>query len=207
MLKVDNMMTDMGALLNQYYDELGFEMSHRTSAVVHETGVPGDEGPPLTEKEVTKWLEKFLRHKIMVLIFIGPIEGVLSLKIYDNDEADVHEITTAPGMMVVLRPDIMSHQHIALGKAMTISSFFIDGHTFQKRHPTGGWTMCPAARELDKWGMERIKVLKELLIVMALPSAMCWCDMMSGRRTTIMPGAVVISWTSASSLSYIFRDR
>lgn len=161
LLKVDGMVTDMGALLNQYYDELGFDMSHRTSAVLHESGAPDEEGPPLTEKDVSNWLEKFLRHKLMVLAFIGPMEGVLSLKVYNDDETDAYEIPTAPGMMVVLRPDIMSHQHIALGKTLVLSSFFIDGHAFQKSHATGGWIMCPPARELDNWAMERIKVLKD----------------------------------------------
>lgn len=153
------MITSIGVALGPYTDWLGFDISHRSNLLVHETGIP-DNAPPLTEKDVTRWLEKFLRHTAMVIVFLGPMEGVLTLQLFNEEEAEAHEIATAPGTMVVLRPDILSHHHVALGKTLAVSSFFINAHAFQKRHPTGGWIMCPAARELDRWAMERVRGLK-----------------------------------------------
>jgi len=157
--EVDGLMSRVGVELSPHFDLLGFEFSHRSNAIVHEAGIPG-EGPALSEGDVTKWLEKFLRHNVMVLVFLGPMEGALKLKVYEEDAADAHEVPTPPGRMVVLRPDLLSHQHVALGKAVVVSSFFVHAHAFQKRHATGGWIMCPVARELDKWAMERAKALK-----------------------------------------------
>nr|AQS99179.1 type I polyketide synthase [Gambierdiscus excentricus] len=157
--QINSMITSIGVSLGPHTDRLGFDLTHRSHALLHETGIP-DAGPPLTEKDVTRWLEKFLRHTLMVVVFLGPAEGVLTLKVFEEEEAEAYEVPTAAGTMVVLRPDILSHQHVSLGRAMAVSSFFIHVHAFQKRHPTGGWNMCPAARELDRWAMDKVRALK-----------------------------------------------
>eukprot|EP00930_Biecheleria_cincta_P003139 TRINITY_DN104075_c0_g1_i1.p1 TRINITY_DN104075_c0_g1~~TRINITY_DN104075_c0_g1_i1.p1 ORF type:complete len:1195 (+),score=182.04 TRINITY_DN104075_c0_g1_i1:72-3587(+) len=158
---VDNTLTAITQLINHCHTALGFFSSHRTPAVVHEAGIPRDV-PDLTEKDVTMWLDKFLRHKIMAVAFFGPMEGALKLQVYDDEDADVHEVRTSPGTVVVLRPDLLSHHHIALGKAVALSCFSIQGTPFSKRHETGGWIMCPVARELDRWAMQRVRMLKEM---------------------------------------------
>uniref|UniRef100_A0A7S4PZ26 Ketosynthase family 3 (KS3) domain-containing protein n=1 Tax=Alexandrium monilatum TaxID=311494 RepID=A0A7S4PZ26_9DINO len=157
--EVDAMISSVGVTLGPHTARLGVEVSHRSNALLHEAGIP-DDGPPLTERDITKWLEKFLRHTVMVIVFLGPMDGVLTLKVFEEQEAEAYEVKTEPGTMVVLRPDMLSHEHVALGRALAVSSFFIDAHTFRKRHPTGGWVMCPAARELDRWAMERVRTLK-----------------------------------------------
>jgi len=157
--EVDAMMMDYGAMLNQWTDVLGFSASHRSTGFVHEAGLP-ETSPLLNEQDVSKWLDKFLRHKVMIILFLGPVQGVLRLQVYANEDAEIHEVLTKPGMLVLLRPDLLSHSHVAIGKAIAVTSFLIDGHAYQKRHPTGGWIVCPPAVALDQWAMNRIKELK-----------------------------------------------
>eukprot|EP00931_Biecheleriopsis_adriatica_P055598 TRINITY_DN32914_c0_g1_i1.p1 TRINITY_DN32914_c0_g1~~TRINITY_DN32914_c0_g1_i1.p1 ORF type:complete len:1181 (-),score=231.29 TRINITY_DN32914_c0_g1_i1:30-3572(-) len=164
LVAVDDLLTEFTQLVNQGEDILGFTSTHRTPAVLHEAGVPRV-APELCEKDVTTWLDKFLRHKVMAVAFFGPMEGALKLQVYDDDDADVYEVRTSPGTLVLIRPDILSHHHVALGKAVAISCFSIQGTPFSKRHKTGGWIMCPVARELDRWAMCRVQQLKESLKV------------------------------------------
>mmetsp|Transcript_16952 Transcript_16952/g.49639 ORF Transcript_16952/g.49639 Transcript_16952/m.49639 type:complete len:1003 (-) Transcript_16952:88-3096(-) len=155
---VDDLISNVGLDLLPHFGLFG-DPSHRSVAVVHEAGAPG-EGLKLEDADVTKWLEKFLRHKLMVIVFLGPMEGVLRLQVYGDDDAEAHEVPTPPGTIVILRPDIISHQHVALGKAIAISSFFVQAGHFHKAHRTGGFVMCPPARELDRWAMQRVRELK-----------------------------------------------
>lgn len=160
LMKLDDTITSLGLRMEPYYYRLGIEVSHRSIAVVHEAGEPDEEPAPLTEKQVTKWLAQFIRHKVMVLMFLGPTSGTLELKPYVIKETELFEVTTTPGTMVVLRPDLMSHRHFAPGRAFAISSFYLTGH-MGRRTPVGGWQMIPAAKELDDWTIARLRQLKE----------------------------------------------
>lgn len=158
--QADNIFGNLCSLLQDYSDFLSFEAPHYTVGVVHEDGLPSDPATSLTEKDVDTWLNIFLRQKIMAILFLGPVEGVLRMKVYSDDNADVQEVRTRPGMLVLLRSDHFSLEHLALGQAFAVSSFFLQGgHT--KRHPTHGWNVTQSARELDQWAMERLAVLKE----------------------------------------------
>eukprot|EP00440_Ansanella_granifera_P014072 gb/GFBE01015293.1/.p1 GENE.gb/GFBE01015293.1/~~gb/GFBE01015293.1/.p1 ORF type:complete len:1187 (+),score=233.74 gb/GFBE01015293.1/:1-3561(+) len=159
---IDNLLTSITQMVNNCNDILGFHSSHRTPGMLHEAGVPRSP-PELKEKDVPKWLDIFLRARVMAVAFFGPMEGALKLQVYDDEDADVHEVRTSPGTLVVLRPDILSHHHIALGKAIAISCCAIQGATFSKRHNTGGWVMNPVARELDRWAMNRVMEMKAAL--------------------------------------------
>jgi polyketide synthase-associated protein len=158
--KLDQTITQFGFRIEPYLDRLGFEVSHRTHAVVHKAGEPDEDITPLTPKEVLKWLSQFVRHRVMVLIFVGPNQGTLEVTPYDTEDAGMCEIPTPPGTIVILRPDLMSHKHFSPGKSFVISSFFLQGH-LGKRTPQGGYLMIPAAKELDDWMVERLKQLKE----------------------------------------------
>jgi len=96
----------------------------------------------------------------MVVVFLGPTPGTLELQPYETEDTELHEVQTVPGMIVVLRPDLMSHKHFSPGRSIAISSFFLTGHLL-RRPPAEGWPMIPPARELDEWTMGRLKELKE----------------------------------------------
>mmetsp|Transcript_130196 Transcript_130196/g.417852 ORF Transcript_130196/g.417852 Transcript_130196/m.417852 type:complete len:1033 (-) Transcript_130196:55-3153(-) len=157
--EVDTAMGELCSLCREYSDILGFEAPFYSTGVVHEAGVP-DQAPVLRHKDIDVWLDKFLRHKVMAISFFGPMEGVLRLQVYGDEEAEMHEVLTKPGMLVLLRPDLMSHEHVTLGKAIVVSSFFLDAHAYHKRHPEGGWILCPHAVVLDRWAMKKLEALK-----------------------------------------------
>lgn len=147
--------------LEDALDRLGIQVSHRTLGVIHKADENlRDEVASLSEREVTKWLSQFLRHRIMVLVFLGPSSGILELQPYATEDTVPHEVHTEPGTMVILRPDILSHRHFATGKSFALSSFFLAGHLC-KRPPAGGWRMVPAAKQLDEWTVMRLQQLKE----------------------------------------------
>nr|AQS99246.1 type I polyketide synthase [Gambierdiscus excentricus] len=161
LMKVDYTITHLGFRMEPYLDLLGFDVTHRSLAVVHQTGEPDEdeESVALDEKTVMKWLACFLRHKVMVIVFLGPTSGTLELQPYSTEDTELHEVLTAPGMIVILRPDLMSHKHFSPGMSVALSSFFLTGGL--SKRATEGWTMIPPARELDEWTMGRLKVLKE----------------------------------------------
>jgi polyketide synthase-associated protein len=161
--KLDQTITQFGFRIEPYLERLNFSVTHRSHAVVNQAGEPDEEVTPLNNFQVMKWLPQFIRHKIMVLVFIGPNQGTLELKPFDTDDAEMCEIQTPPGTIVILRPDIMSHKHFSPGKSFVISSFFLQESVGKsgKRAPQGGWPLIPAAKELDDWMMERLKQYKE----------------------------------------------
>jgi len=157
--RLDSLMTDTAQELGPFFDSIGFDFTHRTRSVVHETGIP-TQSPDLTEHHVTTWLEKFLRHKVMAIVFVGPIVGNLKLQVHEDEDVDSYEIPVPPGRMVLLRPDILAHEYVSLGKATAVSTFFIQGQAYKKNHATGGFLMCPVAKEMDKWAMDRVAQLR-----------------------------------------------
>jgi len=153
---LDSELHKVGSEVIPFMGNIGADVSHRTATVLHETGAADDETPPLTEKEVAKWLGQFSKHKLMAIIFLGPSKGTLELRPYNNNETESFEVRSLPGMMVLLRPDMMAHKYFAPGKAMAVSCFFLPGKS--KRQST---QLCPIARELDEWVMDRLRQIKD----------------------------------------------
>lgn len=173
--KLDYTVSHVGMRMEPYLEHLGFEVSHRGLAIVHQSGEPDEdeEAAPLTEPDVMKWLGTFMRHKLMVCVFLGPTTGTLELLPYDQDETDIHEVHTESGMIVVLRPDLMSHKFYSPSRSFVFSAFFLSG-ALGKHGPKEGWPMIPPARELDEWSLQRLKdhfeEAKEGRMISALPS-------------------------------------
>ncbi|CAE8642132.1 unnamed protein product [Polarella glacialis] len=164
LMKLDSTMTHLGFHMEPYLGIMGFDVSHRSRAVVHQAGEPDEEPVALTEKEVMRWLAQFLRHKVMVIVFLGPASGTLELQPHIAEDAETLEIRTVPGMIVVLRPDILSHKHFSPGRAVAMSSFFLQGNLHRQSGRAvgrGGSQMTPAAKELDDWTVGRLRELKE----------------------------------------------
>jgi polyketide synthase-associated protein len=160
LVAVDNTLTKMGYIIEPYVHRLGFDMTHRSVAVVHQVGEPDEDTPPLDEQEVSKWQEQFLRHKIMAIVFIGPKVGTLELQPYDAEDAEVHKIKTTPGTVVLVRADTMSHKYMANGESFAVSSFFMSAVIDKRMQPTGGYHLTPAAKIIEDWSAQRIATLK-----------------------------------------------
>eukprot|EP00418_Pyrodinium_bahamense_P022537 CAMPEP_0179147920 /NCGR_PEP_ID=MMETSP0796-20121207/71541_1 /TAXON_ID=73915 /ORGANISM="Pyrodinium bahamense, Strain pbaha01" /LENGTH=1039 /DNA_ID=CAMNT_0020848571 /DNA_START=70 /DNA_END=3189 /DNA_ORIENTATION=+ len=156
---MDLMMTRIGYLLEPYIDRIGFDMTHRSNAVLSRAGEAEEETPPLTELEVSKWQSQFLRHRLMVLIFLGPKSGNLELEPFETADADPHQVKTGPGTMVVLRADKMTHKHSSSGDSYVLSSFYMTD-VIKKRAPEGGWRLTPAAKMMEDWTLRRLQSLK-----------------------------------------------
>nr|AQS99224.1 type I polyketide synthase [Gambierdiscus polynesiensis] len=156
---MDHTLTRIGYILEPYFEQLELDLTHRSSAVVHLAGDAEDETPPLNEVAVSKWQSQFLRHRLMVVIFLGPKDGTLEMQPYDTDNADPHQVKTQPGTAVVLRADTMSHRFAGAGEVLSISCFFMT-EMIRKRAPQGGYQLIPAARTIEAWTFQRLKDLK-----------------------------------------------
>jgi len=159
--QIDTAMMHLGFHMEPYMNSCGLNVSHRSRSHVHQAGEPGEDPVPLTEKDVTKWLAIYLRHKVMVIVFLGPSVGTLELKPYNTEDAETFEIKTYPGTLVVLRPDVLSHKHFSPGRSFAMSSFFLKNDSKTGGTKKTGDTMIPAAKELDDWSMSRLRELKE----------------------------------------------
>lgn len=156
--KLQDQLEKVGNEVIPFMSALSADVSFRTNTILHEAGAAEDETPPLVEKDVAKWLGQFSKHKLMAIIFLGPSKGTLELRPYHNDETETFEVRSVPGMMVLLRPDMMAHRYYAPGKAMALSCFFLSSKGIKRPGPQ---VMAPVARELDEWVMDRLRQIKD----------------------------------------------
>eukprot|EP00929_Paragymnodinium_shiwhaense_P007314 TRINITY_DN111235_c0_g1_i1.p1 TRINITY_DN111235_c0_g1~~TRINITY_DN111235_c0_g1_i1.p1 ORF type:complete len:1193 (-),score=289.97 TRINITY_DN111235_c0_g1_i1:44-3622(-) len=160
---VDHTLSDLVFLVEPHISALGADLGHRTAATIHRCSRRADNAaaldPALKEVDVEKWLMQFVRHTLMVAIFLGPTDGVLTLEPYDTPDADPLRLSIWPGCVVVLRPDLMSHHFSSLGKSLTATCFCLDATT--KRFSLEG-KLKPAVSALDNWMTSRLKTLKTL---------------------------------------------
>mmetsp|Transcript_69036 Transcript_69036/g.202089 ORF Transcript_69036/g.202089 Transcript_69036/m.202089 type:complete len:1148 (-) Transcript_69036:153-3596(-) len=159
--KLDTAMTETAAIINETVNGLGFSCPTRTVGILSETGMTGDEAPELGFEEASTWLSTFMRHKLMIILCLGPIQGTLELCPFDDD-ADVYEVPTKPGTMIVLRADAMTHRHYAQSKAHMLTCFLLEekpaGKKMLAMQELG---MIPVAREIYDWTLTKMKELKE----------------------------------------------
>jgi len=140
---------------------MGFQCRWRTHALLHETGMPSEVMPALTEHEAASWLASFSRAKLMMLAILGPIAGTLELDPFD-EETEPFEFHTTPGTIVLLRADLMSHKHFAHSRAFVLSSFLFSGRTASRKgEAVTNANMPPCAIELENWAVQRLRELKE----------------------------------------------
>lgn len=120
--KLDSFMTGMLHSLTPYMSgKLGFISEQRTVGMVIQGGT-ASKTVPLTEKVCAKWLNTYLRQKLMVLVFLGPSEGTLELQPYDGQSAP-EELATKPGMIVIFRSDVMGCEHFSTGENYTLGCY------------------------------------------------------------------------------------
>merc|ERR1719223_2009233 len=161
MVELDEMISTVGYSMTELVERLGFDMSHRCTSILHQAGIAEPSSTPLTEKIVNRYLAQILRHKVMVLVGLGPASGLLELRPHEAEGdafviAKPFEIELDPGTLVVLRPDMLSHK-LSAAKTWTLSCWFLQGRPFKKH---GGFTYTPVAKQLEAWMMNRIKEIK-----------------------------------------------
>lgn len=155
---VDSIISHVGLLLRDSYDDLDLDWTHRCASCIHEAGTQSVV-TELSFNDVKKWLPTFARHKIMVIVFVGPEDGSLKLDVYSDSEAESYEVSTSSGTVVILRPDIMSHSYFSPGSSLAVSCFFTKNTNYSK-HSEGN-AIIPVAKELETWTMEELKRRKE----------------------------------------------
>eukprot|EP00408_Alexandrium_pacificum_P025336 CAMPEP_0171183242 /NCGR_PEP_ID=MMETSP0790-20130122/15179_1 /TAXON_ID=2925 /ORGANISM="Alexandrium catenella, Strain OF101" /LENGTH=1162 /DNA_ID=CAMNT_0011648215 /DNA_START=63 /DNA_END=3551 /DNA_ORIENTATION=+ len=160
--KLDEAMTETARVIDQYLEAaLGFTCPVRTPGLVHETGMSMDDAPELTYDEASTWMTTFMRHKLMVVFCLGPINGTLELRPFDED-AEAFEVSTTPGSMIILRADAMTHRHFANSKVLLLTTYLME-YTPLTKHSIAVQenAMVPVAQELQNWTVEKMKEIKE----------------------------------------------
>lgn len=152
---LDGMISDMGAVMAPLLPQLDFEIEDRTAGLLHQTGseAPGSDDD-LTDLEAQKWLTQFWWHRIMVCIFLGPDEGMLELVPYADEEANGYAIPTKPGMMVILRPDVLGHFHTSKGRSIALTAFFMQPVSHTKP------STIPTSHAILDWVTQRLRAKK-----------------------------------------------
>mmetsp|Transcript_17101 Transcript_17101/g.54772 ORF Transcript_17101/g.54772 Transcript_17101/m.54772 type:complete len:1163 (-) Transcript_17101:214-3702(-) len=159
--KLDAAMTETAAIINETVSGLGFTCPTRTVGVVNETGMTGEEAPEMGLEEASTWMTTFMRHRLMIILCLGPIQGTLELTPFD-DEAEVYEVSTRPGTMIVLRADAMSHRHFAQSKALMLTCFLLESKPAGKlMRAMQEFQMVPVAKEIYDWTVTKMKEIKE----------------------------------------------
>jgi len=157
----DDMLFEAGDLIQPLLEKtLGMSIQGRTLALLHEVGEPSSEPTPMNEVVCDKWLNTFVQHRLMILLFLGPHEGILELQPFDEDGSEVYEVRTEPGMIVFLRADMLQHRLYGVGGwggSMALSCWYLEQN---RQHSVPEAELTPAARSLFQWGERRLGNIK-----------------------------------------------
>jgi len=139
---------------------LNLEVTKRTNGVLHEAGLPGDDGPELTAEACSKWLATFAHHQLMCVWCLGPEGGTLELQPFD-DECNGKKLAMKPGSFVMLRADALSHRFSSLGNSYCLTCFLQkDAHTSKRKEDLD--VVSPCCKALEDWAYDKIREYKEL---------------------------------------------
>jgi len=160
--ELDALMLSLGNALGPYQPELGFEFTSRSAGCVHQSGHPGDSESELGDREADKWVSVFTARKLMIIIFLGPDEGTLELSPYDED-AESTQLSTAPGLIVMLRTDLLQCSYSSPSfHTNALSCFFMQDDVLHMYGNKRKVHMTPAAVALEDWINDRLRELKEM---------------------------------------------
>lgn len=163
---VDNILTMVGEWLHPMDQEMGIKLDVRSFSVLHSAGeedANDDVVPKLTEFECEKWLATFTKHRIMVVLFLGPQGGELELQPFNHEEAAAFEIRVEPGTLVLLRADALTHKFSPTATSTALSCFLCEaGMDGMHNEPVA---VTPTAQELLDWASTRMRELKENQVI------------------------------------------
>nr|AQS99172.1 type I polyketide synthase [Gambierdiscus excentricus] len=157
----DRSLSQIGELLEPLVPDLGITLLGRTPGVLLETADAADEPPELTDDEAQQWLSTFTCAKLLVLQFLGPSVGTLELRVVDgDDDTEPYFVQTGPGVMVVLRADVLLHEHTSPGLSYALSTFACGERVawFKRQY---GDDLHPAAKAIDQWIVGRLMEVKK----------------------------------------------
>eukprot|EP00930_Biecheleria_cincta_P062871 TRINITY_DN4830_c0_g2_i1.p1 TRINITY_DN4830_c0_g2~~TRINITY_DN4830_c0_g2_i1.p1 ORF type:complete len:832 (-),score=133.99 TRINITY_DN4830_c0_g2_i1:212-2707(-) len=140
-----------------------------SSALLLEARTPGCGRPKeesFSEESASQWLELFMRHRLQFLFFLGPRTGVLELGLFGGDESSVVQVPTRPGLVVLLRPDLVWRKHVAQfggqGRCFVYSSFMLSSNVPRVGSiTTNELQAVPYTWKLLNWCIGRLEQLKE----------------------------------------------
>lgn len=162
MKQCDQALSSLAEMLAWHAPNLGFIARTRTHGVVVEAAdtsknkLGKEQAPKLSEEHITRWLATFESGRLLMLVFMGPGDGTLTLTPHDAETKPL-EVDTRPGMAVVIRSDLLASKHVVVGrKGYVLCSFLVqDG-----RDPSGG--NMPSAEKLVNWTQTRLQDLAKM---------------------------------------------
>lgn len=160
---IDFIMLRLLEAVGPYQDELGFRCNGRSIGVLHKAGEPDVEESELKDEDACEWSSMFICRKIMVLIFLGPGKGTMELKPYDDD-ANITEITTLPGQLMVVRTDQLAFKFFNRSSQANYvaSSFMVQNDILRMHRNKQENHLTPPARDLENWIESRLREIKEM---------------------------------------------
>jgi polyketide synthase-associated protein len=180
--QVDTFMTEIVQCMQPNFADLGiWELQSRaapsrTKGLLVEGGSSSENAPALTEKACAKWMNIFLRHKLMMLLYLGPGNGSLQLRPYgestedfglDEEQDWTEDIETHPGMLIILRADYLSHSHTSSDQDYMLCTYVL-GPSLRKMGPRnemkGAGPVTPVVKELTEWAMNRALEIKAQIV-------------------------------------------
>mmetsp|Transcript_22584 Transcript_22584/g.52613 ORF Transcript_22584/g.52613 Transcript_22584/m.52613 type:complete len:906 (+) Transcript_22584:153-2870(+) len=128
---LDAEMTKLAMILGPaMIDTMQLPISSRSPALLLETGSAekAATSEALSMDRGLAWLELFRLQRLMVVVFLGPQEGVLELRPEDT-EATSFKVRTSPGMWMVLRPDLLERNFKSSGgMSRAVACWFLGEH-------------------------------------------------------------------------------
>lgn len=133
---------------------LNFQVDTRTPFMLLEAGSSANRDgkhEPMNNDALLRWIHIFQRHRIMIVLCLGPEPGSLEMRPMTED-AGTHRIQLRPGSLVMLRVDCLTHRFAARGKCYLMVTFLLGAHPQQN---------APLAIELQNELSHNLMKLKE----------------------------------------------
>lgn len=123
---------------------------------LHVTGEPEDEDdrPELSDAECQKHVKLFSSHRLMLVYFLGPGQGTMEMEPFGMLGVNPYVLTSEPGMLLVLRADMLSHRHFSARETSAISCFI------SQESADAGPVRTPTSELLSSFARERMMALR-----------------------------------------------
>jgi len=165
LLKADQLLTAVGSSIAPLSPiSLGFLPDGRTPATIHVADAHPAQGEPtvLHEEAADQWMAVFTRHRIMLILFMGPSDATLELTPFRHDDAESVQVSAEPGTIVALRADALVHKVTADKKSLMLTTFLYCETLEGPQSDLIDESSVPVARSLWQWCEDRMRQLKDI---------------------------------------------